>query len=270
MEGKVALVTGAAGGLGRAHAIRLAQEGADVIVTDLGAADEVTATADDLSETAAAVRTVGRDAFMGYADVRSQEQLQAVVDRGIDALGRLDVVCANAGISTQGVSWKLSEEDWETTIQINLTGVWRTVKATVPFLIDQDEGGSIVITGSTASIKGFGGALHYTASKHGVVGLMKALVNEVSRHRIRVNLVAPAATNTAMIHNDGSREFFGFPPDVSDEEYGAAFQAMNALPVPWVEPEDISNAILWLASDEARYVTGTVLPVDAGFCTKVG
>jgi (+)-trans-carveol dehydrogenase len=144
------------------------------------------------------------------------------------------------------------------------------VKATVPFLIEQDQGGSIVITGSTASIDGFGGVLHYTASKHGVLGLMKALVNEVARYRIRANLVVPTSTNTTMIQNDGMRELFGVAPDAPIEEFAAAFQTMHALPVPWMEPVDISNAVLWLASDEARYVTGTVLQVDAGFLTKVG
>jgi SDR family mycofactocin-dependent oxidoreductase len=274
MEGKVAFITGAARGQGRSHAIRLAEEGADIIATDLCGQMETVkypmGTAEELAETAAAVEALDRRVVTAKADVRSQEELQAVVDKGIAELGRLDVVCANAGISTQGISWELTEQEWEETIQANLTGVWRTVKATVPFLIEQDQGGSIVITGSTASIDGFGGVLHYTASKHGVLGLMKALVNEVARYRIRANLVVPTSTNTTMIQNDGMRELFGVAPDAPIEEFAAAFQTMHALPVPWMEPVDISNAVLWLASDEARYVTGTVLQVDAGFLTKVG
>jgi SDR family mycofactocin-dependent oxidoreductase len=274
MEGKVAFITGAARGQGRSHAVRLAEEGADIIATDLcGQMDTVEypmGTAEELAETAALVEALDRRVVTGKADVRSQEELQAVVDKGVAELGRLDVVCANAGISTQGVSWELTEQEWEETIQANLTGVWRTIKATVPFLIEQDEGGSIVITGSTASIEGFGGVLHYTASKHGVLGLMKALVNEVSQYRIRANLVVPTSTNTTMIQNEGMRELFGVSPDAPIEEFAAAFQTMHTLPVPWMEPVDISNAVLWLASDEARYVTGTVLQVDAGFLTKVG
>lgn len=274
MEGKVAFITGAARGQGRSHAIRLAEEGADIIAADLcGQMDTVKypmGTAEELAETAAAVEALDRRIVTAKADVRSQDELQAVVDKGIAELGRLDIVCANAGISTQGISWELTEQEWEETIQANLTGVWRTVKATVPFLIEQDQGGSIVITGSTASIEGFGGVLHYTASKHGVLGLMKALVNEVSQYRIRANLVVPTSTNTTMIQNDGMRELFGVATDAPIEEFAAAFQTMHTLPVPWMEPVDISNAVLWLASDEARYVTGTVLQVDAGFCTKVG
>jgi SDR family mycofactocin-dependent oxidoreductase len=274
MDGKVAFITGAARGQGRSHAVRLAEEGADIIATDLCGQMETVkypmGTEEELAETAALVEALDRRIVTGKADVRSQEELQAVVDDGIAKLGRLDVVCANAGISTQGISWELSEQDWEETIQANLTGVWRTVKAVIPFLIEQDEGGSIVITGSTASIQGFGGVLHYTAAKHGVLGMMKALVNEVSQYGIRSNLVVPTSTNTTMIQNEGMRELFGVSMDASMEEYGAAFQSMHTLPVPWMEPVDISNAVLWLASDEARYVTGTVLKVDAGFTTKVG
>jgi SDR family mycofactocin-dependent oxidoreductase len=274
MDGKVALVTGAARGQGRSHAIRLAEEGADIIATDLcgqlATVEYLMGTRAELEETVRAVERLDRRIFTGQADVRVMDELQAVVDEGVKELGRLDVVCANAGISTQGISWELTEQQWDETVDTNLAGVWHTVKATVPTLIEQDEGGSIVVTGSTASIMGFGGVLHYTAAKHGALGIVKALVNEVSRYRIRVNMVVPTATNTPMIQNDGMRELFGVSPDAPMEEYEAAFQAIHTLPVPWMEPVDISNAVLWLASDEARYVTGSVLQVDAGFCTKVG
>jgi SDR family mycofactocin-dependent oxidoreductase len=274
MDGKVAFITGAARGQGRSHAVRLAEEGADIIATDLcGQLDTVKypmGTAAELQETVAAVEALDRRIFAGAADVRSMDELQRVLDEGVAEMGRLDVVCANAGISTQGISWELSEQEWDETIEVNLSGVWRTLKAAVPKLIEQGGGGSIVITGSTASILGFGGVLHYTAAKHGVLGIMKALVNEVSQYRIRVNLVVPTSTNTPMIQNDGMRELFGVSKEAPMEEYAAAFQSMHTLPVPWMEPVDISNAVLFLASDEARYVTGTVLQVDGGFCTKVG
>jgi SDR family mycofactocin-dependent oxidoreductase len=274
MEGKVALVTGAARGQGRSHAVRLAEEGADIIAVDIcGQLDTVSypmSTPEDLEETASQVEQLDRRIVARQADVRDMESLQSAVDDGLVELGRLDVVSANAGISTMGLTWELTEQQWSEMMEVNLAGVWRTIKATVPRLIEQAEGGSIVITGSTASIKGFAGVPHYTATKHGVVGLMKALVNEVSQYDIRVNTVVPTSCNTPMIQNDAMRELFGVTPEAPIEEFAQAFQAMHTLQVPWVEPRDISNAVVFLASDEARYVTGTVLQVDAGFCTKVG
>jgi SDR family mycofactocin-dependent oxidoreductase len=274
MDGKVALITGAARGQGRSHALRLAEDGADIIAVDIcGQMDTVTypmSTPEDLAETARLVEELDRRVVARPADVRDMESLQQAVDAGIAELGRIDIVSANAGISTMGLSWELTEQQWSETIEVNLAGVWRTIKASVPTMIAQGDGGSIVLTGSTASIQGFGSLVHYTASKHGVLGIMRTLVNEVSQYSIRVNTVVPTSTSTPMIHNEGMRELFGVTPDAPMEEFGAAFQAMHTLPVPWCEPRDISNAVAFLASDEARYVTGTVLQVDAGFCTKVG
>jgi SDR family mycofactocin-dependent oxidoreductase len=274
MEGKVALITGAARGQGRAHAVRLAEEGADIIAVDICRQMETVpypmASPDELEETAGLVRGLGRRVVAREVDVRSSEGLDAAVADGLAELGRVDTVCANAGISTMGLTWELSEQQWEEMIDTNLGGVWRTIKATVPAMIELGNGGSIVLTGSTASIKGFGGVPHYTATKHGVLGLMRALVNEVSQYNIRVNTVVPTSTDTPMIQNDAMRALFGVASDAPIDEFAKAFQAMHTLPVPWVEPRDIANAVLWLASDEARFVTGNVLQVDAGFCTRVG
>jgi len=274
MKGKVAFVTGAARGQGRSHAVRFAEEGADIIAIDiceqLSTVPYPMATPGDLAETAKAVEALDRRIVARQADVTDFDAVKRTVDEGVAELGRLDVVCANAGISTMGLTWELTEEQWNEMIDVNLGGVWRTVKATIPVLIDQDEGGSIIITGSTASLKGFAGVPHYSAAKHGVVGLMRALVNEVSRYNIRVNTVIPTSTNTPMIQNDMMRELFQVAPDASLEDYGQAFQAMHTLPAPWAEPRDISNAVLWLASDESRYCTGDILQVDCGFHAKVG
>jgi SDR family mycofactocin-dependent oxidoreductase len=274
MEGKVALVTGAARGQGRSHAVRLAQEGADIIAVDICQQLETVpypmATPEDLAETARLVEELDRRVVARQADVRDFDALQAATQAGISELGRLDVVAANAGISTQGVLWELTEQQWGEMQDVCLAGVWRTIKATVPQMIEQGDGGSIVLTGSTASLKGFAGVGHYTAAKHGVIGLMRSLVNEVRPHSIRVNTVIPTSTNTPMIQNEAMRTLFGVAADAPLEDFAQAFQAMHTLPVPWAEPVDISNAVLFLASEEARYVTGTILQVDAGFHTKVG
>lgn len=274
MEGKVAFVTGAARGQGRSHAIRLAEEGADIIAVDICSQLETVpypmSTPEELTETADAVEALDRRIVARQADVRDFDSLKQAVDAGVAELGRLDVVCANAGISTMGLLVELSEQQWDEMIDVNLGGVWRTVKATVPQLIEQGQGGSIILTGSTASLKGFGGVGHYSAAKHGVLGLMRALVNELSQYNIRINTVIPTSTNTPMIQNDMMRELFQVAPDAPMEEYGQAFQAMHTLPVPWAEPRDISNAVLWLASDEARCCTGDIVQVDCGFHAKVG
>jgi NAD(P)-dependent dehydrogenase (short-subunit alcohol dehydrogenase family) len=184
-----------------------------------------------------------------------------VVDAGVAEFGRLDVVCANAGIAGFAENaWSLTEDEWEEMIAVNLSGVWRTLKAAIPKMIDAGNGGSIVITSSTAGVKGMAGTAHYVSAKHGVVGLMRALANELAPHSIRVNTVHPTGVNTPMIHNE-------FIEGVLAQMDGGG-GLTNALPVDEVQPEDISNAIVWLASEEARYVTGTMLPVDAGYLIK--
>jgi SDR family mycofactocin-dependent oxidoreductase len=273
VEGKVAFVTGAARSQGRSHALRLAQEGADIIAVDL--CDKVStidmyepATEDDLNETVRLIEELDRRVVATKADVRDSAMLAAALADGVSQLGHLDIVCANAGVFEVVPALETTDQQWSDIIDVNLTGVWNTCKAALPHLLDNGSG-SIVITSSTAGIKGFANTVHYTASKHGVVGIMRALSNEFAGRSIRVNTVHPTAVDTTMIRNDKTYNLF--LPDVarpSREQAAAAFQATHALPIPWVEPIDISNAVLWLASDEARYVTGVMLPVDAGFTTK--
>jgi SDR family mycofactocin-dependent oxidoreductase len=271
MDGKVALITGAARGQGRSHALRLAEEGAEIIAVDI--CDHIDSvpftmgTSDELAETAKMVENLDRRIVTCVADVRDSEQLKSAVELGLSEFGHLDVVCCNAGIASMGLTWDLTDEQWQDVIDVNLTGVWRTIKAVIPTLIEQGTGGSIIITSSMAGIMGLAGIAHYTASKHAVIGLMRSLVNEVSSYKIRVNCVNPTTVNTDMIQNDA---FYNYVGATSAEEMGAFFQSLNTLPVPWVEAIDISNAVLFLASDESRYVTGLTLWVDAGLGTKVG
>jgi SDR family mycofactocin-dependent oxidoreductase len=262
LEGKVALISGAARGQGRSHAMRLAQEGADIIAFDVARQLDTVpypmATPDDLKETVARVEELDRRIVAREADVRDLAALQSLVDDGVRELGRLDVVCANAGIfSHADNAWSLDEDAWDEMIAVNLTGVWKTVKAAAPRMIEAGNGGAIILTSSTAGVKGMGRFAHYVAAKHGVVGLMRTLANELAPHLIRVNTVHPTGVNTPMVVNDYMAKFFEAAPDV-------VANLQNALPVEMIEPVDISNAIVWLASDEARYVTGVVLPVDGG------
>ena len=276
VEGKVAFITGAARGQGRSHAIRLAEEGADIIAVDIAEdIDSVRrfypgATEADLAETVKQVEALDRRIVAARADVRDYGALKAALDDGVAQLGHVDIVSANAGIFIFGEPAHLvTEGDWQDVIDINLTGVWHTAMAAIPHLIEQGTGGSVVLTSSTAGLKGFPGVSQYTASKHAVVGLMRTLALELAPYSIRVNSVHPTGVATDMILNEAT--FRLFLPDAENptrEQAAEVFAATNALPVPWVEPRDISNAVLFLASDEARYVTGVTLPVDAGFTIK--
>jgi SDR family mycofactocin-dependent oxidoreductase len=262
LVGKVAVVTGAARGMGRSHCERLAREGADVIALD------VPPVAEDLDVTAQQVTAHGRRCLSGLADVRDPAQLAAAVDDGVAELGRLDVVVANAGIHMPGApTWELTPEAWQRTLDVNLTGVWHTVKATVDHL--SDEGGSIVIISSTNGLRGTANTAHYTASKHAVVGLARTLANELGPRRIRVNTVHPGAVGTAMVLNEAT--FKRLRPDLDNptaDDVTEVLAARHLLPVPWVEPVDISNAVVFLASDDARYITGTQMVIDAGLTQK--
>lgn len=262
LSGRVALITGAGRGTGRSHAERFAEEGADVIAVDVPAA------AADLEQTAAAVAQRGRHASTGLADVSEFAALKAAVDAGVAELGRLDVVVANAGIHTaQAPTWEITAQSWQQTLDVNVTGVWHTVKAAVPHL--GDDGGSIVIISSTNGLRGTANTAHYTASKHAVVGLARTLANELGPRRIRVNTVHPGAVGTAMVLNEAT--FKRLRPDLDNPTAADAAEALTSrhlLPVPWVEPVDVANAVLFLASDQARYITGTQLVVDAGLVAK--
>ena len=273
LEGKVAFVTGAARGQGRSHAVRLAEEGADIVAVDIASQiDTVTypmATPDDLAQTVDEVEALDRRIVANRADVRDYDALKSALDDGVARLGRLDIVAANAGIVTYGTAEELTEETWRETIDVDLTGVWHTVKAAIPHLRAAG-GGAIVITSSAAGLKGTPNTAAYTAAKHGVVGLMRTLANELAPDMVRVNTVHPGSVDTDMIQNQALYHVF-LPDregDLTPDDLAPIFQAGNALPVPWVESVDISNAVLFLASDEARYITGVTLPVDAGVLVR--
>jgi SDR family mycofactocin-dependent oxidoreductase len=266
----VALVTGAARGQGRSHAIRLAEEGADIIAIDIAADLPALAyglgSREQLAETVQAVEALDRRIVSAEADVRDFAAVHEVVDEGIALLGGLDIVVANAGVVSFGTAEELDEEHWRTIIDVNLTGVWHTVKATIPHLRARG-GGSIVLTSSMAGLKGMQNLAHYAASKHGVVGLMKTLALELAPDSIRVNTVNPGNVDTDMTNNAST--FAVFAPDLPAEERTkeallGRFQTLHALAVPQIPARDVSNAVLFLASDEARYITGVALPVDAG------
>jgi SDR family mycofactocin-dependent oxidoreductase len=273
VQGKVAFITGAARSQGRSHAIRLAEEGADIIAVDVaGPVPSLSAyplaTEADLSETVRQVEALDRRIVAHKADVRDSAALRAALDDGVAQLGRLDIVVANAGIYQVSPALELDDDAWQETIGINLTGVWNTVKAALPHLIDGG-GGSVILTSSVLGLKGGANSVHYSTAKHGVVGIMRSVAMEFAAHRIRVNSIHPTLVNTIMIQNEQVWALFDpGNPHPSREAAAPAFQAINALPVPWVEPVDISNAVLFLASDESRYVTGVSLPVDAGSLLK--
>jgi (+)-trans-carveol dehydrogenase len=269
LTGRVAFITGAARGQGRAHALRLAQDGANIIALDrCGPIDSVgypLPTPDDLEHTVKLVEDLGREIVAVQADVRDLAALENVVGTALQRLGRIDIVVANAGIAGFGAALELSERDWQEMIDINLTGAWKTVRATVPAIIEQGQGGTVVLTSSAAGLMAFPGIAHYVAAKHGVVGLMKALAVELAPHRIRVNSVHPTHVDTPMIHNPLTWQLFS--PEAANpnrDTIAAPMQAMHGLPISWVDPSDIANAVGWLVSDEARYVTGVALPVDGG------
>ena len=275
VEGKVAFITGAARGQGRSHAVRLAEEGADIIAVDIcGPVSSNTqiepATVDDLAETADLVKQLNRRIVTTEVDVRDYDAVKAAVDSGVEQLGRLDIICANAGIGNGGQTLDhTSEADWTDMIDVNLSGVWKTVKAAVPHLISQGTGGSIILTSSVGGLKPYPHTGHYIAAKHGVVGLMRTFAVELGAHSIRVNSVHPTNVNTPLFMNEGTMKLFR--PDLENpgpDDLAAAAQFMHVLPVGWVEPVDISNAVLFLASDESRYVTGLTMTVDAGSMLK--
>jgi (+)-trans-carveol dehydrogenase len=269
IQDKVALITGAARGQGRSHAIRLAEEGADIIAVDIcKQIDSVSyplATSDDLAETARLVQATGRQIVAVEADVRDLSAMRLAVDKGVAELGRLDIVAANAGIHSSGLLADLSETFWQDVIDTNLTGVWHTVKVAIPHLLAGQRGGSIIITSSRVGMSGGIGNGHYIAAKTGLVGLMRCLALELAPDMVRVNSIHPTQVPTDMIMNPVL--WAKFCPDIEEptiDDFTPRSQAGHALPIPWVEAVDISNALLFLASDEGRYITGVALPVDAG------
>jgi SDR family mycofactocin-dependent oxidoreductase len=269
VSGKVALITGAARGQGRAHALRLAEEGADIVAVDLCAPMDTVpyglATPDDLAQTAKLVEEHDRRVIARQIDVRDLGALQQVVSEAVADLGGVDIVVANAGIGSFAPIWEITEEQWDDVIGVNLTGVWKTVKAAIPTMIEAGKGGSIILTSSLAGLVAFPNLGHYNAAKHGVTGLMRTLAVELAPYNIRCNSLHPAIGHTDMTHNEAIYQLF-LPhldnPSRAEAEEGYA--TMHALRISGLEAIDIANMVLFLASDEARYITGTTQVLDAG------
>ncbi len=272
LDGKVALITGGARGQGRSHALTFAREGAEIVICDV-AEDLPTvpyplANTGDLADTARMVEELGRRCLAMRADVRDSSKMRMVVERAISEFGRVDILLANAGIESFATSWELTDEQWDEMIAVNLTGVWKSCRAVIPHMIER-RAGVLLLTSSIAGLKGLGNQAHYCASKHGVVGLMRTLALELAPHGIRVNTVHPSSVDTPIIKNQAMYTLFsGGNPNATLEEVTPAFRDLNLMDTPWIEPQDISKAMLFLASDDARYITGTTLPVDAGLMAK--
>jgi len=269
LAGQVAVVSGAARGQGRSHALALAREGASIIALDacapIATVPYPLPTKADLEETAGQVEALGGRVIHGVVDVRDLAEMEQFIGDAVADLGRLDIVCANAGISTPSPTLEMSEETWQTTIDINLTGVWKTCKATVPHIVAGNRGGSVIITSSAATVMISGNIAHYTAAKHGLIGFMRVLAKELAPHRIRVNTLHPAGVRTPMVYNEPMYRLFR--PDLENpgrEDFEAAARSHNALGVPAVEPEDVSAAVVYLAAPSGRYVTGSTFMLDAG------
>jgi len=274
LQGKVAFISGAARGQGRAHAVRMAEEGADIVAFD--AAGPVpsqgapAASVADLDETVRQVEKLDRRIVAHRADASDLDAVTAVLDHGLTEFGRVDIVVANAGVQGNPAPIaQTSAEEWQGVLATNLTGVFNTVRAAVPHLIEGGRGGSISLVSSSIALRAQPGLGPYGSSKTGVIGLMRALALELGEHSIRVNSIHPTTVNTPMLINDIN--FRLFRPDLENpqlEDVVPVYRTLNVLPVPWVEAEDIANAVIFLASDEGRYITGVALPVDAGYTLK--
>ncbi len=272
LDHKVALVTGAARGQGRAHAVKLAQEGAEIIAIDIAGRGQIEtmfyplATAEDLEVTVKEIEQTGRRVLARQVDVRELSELDSVVADVMSQFERLDIVVANAGIATHmRKTWEITEEEWHDVVDVNLSSVWRTVKATVPAMIKAGNGGSITLTSSLAGLKGYSNIAGYVASKNGVNGIMRTLANEVGEYNIRVNSICPGLINTDMMMNQPTYDVFR--PEITNpthEDATQVFETMQVLPTKWLEPEDVAEVVAWLASDAARYITGMAMQVDGG------
>ena len=267
LDGKVAMITGAARGQGRAHAVTFAREGAEIIACDacapMPAVAYPAATIEDLAETSRQVEDLDRRCIARQVDARDSDGVRALVDDAISEFGHIDILHVNHGIA-HGAMWdQTTDEIWDAAISVILTGAWRTTRAVIPHMVEQG-GGSIIFTTSSASTATMYGLTHYTAAKAGVQGLMKTLSAELAPHSIRVNAIAPTSVATTMAQGQSMLDLFTGKSGATIEDARPAFESLNLLKVAWIEPEDISNAALFLASDEARYITGVELPVDAG------
>jgi len=267
LDGRVALITGGARGQGRSHALTFAREGASVVVNDICAPLPgvlyPAATPEDLAETVRQVEQLDRRCLASQADVRDSKAMGALIDSAIEEFGRIDVLLVNHGIAHSATWDATTDEIWDTVISVNLTGAWRTARLVIPHMIKQG-GGSIIFTTSAATKATYYGLCHYTAAKSGIAGLMRTLSAELAPHSIRVNAIAPSAVDTPLGFNQDNLDLFTGRPGGTKEDAIPIFQSLNLLPVGLLEPQDISNAALFLASDDARYITGVELSVDAG------
>jgi (+)-trans-carveol dehydrogenase len=271
LGGHVVMVTGAGRGLGRACAQRCAEEGAALLLVDIARDVETVpyrgSSPSDLEEAAEEARAFGVDVVTARADVRSGTDLKAAVESGVAALGPISGMVAAAGIDSWGRSWELTDDQWDAMIDINLGGVWRAARAVAPTMIEQRRG-SMVFISSVLGHKPNKDFAHYTAAKHGVVGLARNMALELAPYFVRVNTVDPTSVKTGMTDNQGYIDHAAGREGASIDEAMEHWAAWNALPIPWVEPIDVANAVLFFLSDEARYLTGVSLPVDAGAMLK--
>ncbi len=273
LDGRVAFITGAARGQGRAHAIRLANDGADIIAVDIcrPISESITyplGTSEELAETVQAVEATGRKVLAREVDIRDLEALQKVVADGVEQFGRLDIVVANAGVLSWGRMFEMSEEQWDTVIDVNLNGTWRTIRAAVPAMIEAGNGGSIIIVSSSAGLKATPGNGHYSASKHGLVALTNALAIEVGEFGIRVNSIHPYSIETPMVEKKAMMDLFTKHPS-----YVHSFSPMPYQPVnhqskkglmEFMMPEEVSDVVAWLAGDGSATISGSQIAVDRG------
>ncbi|MDF3310562.1 mycofactocin-coupled SDR family oxidoreductase [Rhodococcus sp. T2V] len=273
LDGRVALVTGAARGLGRSIAVRLAHGGADIIMVDacrdMSTTSYPGATTGELEETAKLVRDAGRHVVAAEVDVRDLEELTRIVHDAVTDLGRLDIVAANAGISTHAPALTMSDDEWTETIDVNLSGTWHTCRAAIPHLIEGGRGGSIVITSAVAGMKAAANSAAYIAANHGLVGLMRCLALELAPHRVRANTLHPTIVDTPMAQNEACYQMWR--PDLiapSSEEFAEATRQIHPTGIPWVDPTEVADALAFLVSAEAEHITGAQVPVDGGVIVR--
>lgn len=267
LDGKVAFITGGGRGQGRSHALTLARMGANVVVTDicedLPTVPYPMSSIDDLHMTQKLVEETGRRCLAVKADSRSTEDLDRAVAECMSEFGRLDVLCVNAGVlSIAENTWSLTDAQWDECVDMNLTGGFKTCRAAVPEMIRAGNGGSIVITGSVGGLKAVNSITHYNAAKHGLIGLTLTLARELAQYSIRCNIIHPTGVVSGMTQNDYLKTWADANPDL------AHTMTTNALPIDIADPQDMSNAVAWLACDDSRLVTGVSLPVDGGFLLR--
>lgn len=273
LAGKVAYITGAARGQGRSHALALAERGVRIVGIDICApvdsAPYEMASEAELAETDQLIKELGGESILTIGDVRSLDDQMAAVNAAYERWGRMDIVLGNAGVCSYGDLATMSVEQWQEMIDIDLTGVWMSARAAAAPMIEAENGGSMIFTSSTAGLRNLNSIGHYVSAKHGVTGLAKAFANELAPHKIRVNSLHPSNCRTEMMLNTGVAKMFR--PDLARptwEDAVDSYGAIHLLDTPWVEPQDVSNAILFLVSDEARFITGAAIPVDAGMLAK--